>query len=520
MESILEKLNNYANDGYLPMHMPGHKRNTELFGKSLPFSIDVTEIPEFGDLHHGTDDCIKIAQERAARIFGADKSFFLINGSTVGLISAILASTRPGQKILMARNSHICVYHAIELGKLFPVYVYPDVYSGQIKEEDVRKALHKDKDIVAIVIASVTYEGIVSDVRNIAKAAHERGIVLIVDEAHGAHFGFDSYFPENANRLGADIVVHSLHKTLPSLTQTALLHCNGDLVDAKRVKESLHRLQSSSPSYVLMSSIDNCLKILEERGELFKEYAINLKNIRKRLGEINGNIIEKKHCAPEAHIGCEADACTKIESISDPSKIVINCMGFGLSGFETAKILHDKYKIQVEMATAREIIALTSIGDTSKALQRFAAAIEEINNSYKGRKYSEEKEVFGGEIYRKNDEGNAPVARYTAWQVFDEAKKGEIIRLPIMEAIGYICAEYIYAYPPGRPLIVPGEELTKESMKEIESVFRNIEYESKNYESKRTKRIKEKEIEEKETEKKETAKKTEEIRMIEVWILE
>ena len=205
--------------------------------------------------------------------FRAEETHFLINGSTVGI------SKRPRRSdaeeaipVLVARNCHKSVYHAIYMKELKPVYLYPgfDQETGlntQISPEDVRRALEADPAIRAVVIVSPTYEGIVSDVEKIGEEAHARGIPLIVDEAHGAHFGFHPYFPGNSNTKGADLVVQSLHKTLPSLTQTALLHMNGSYVNRREVRRYLDMLQTSSPSYVLMASIDDCVCRLEEKGD-------------------------------------------------------------------------------------------------------------------------------------------------------------------------------------------------------------------------------------------------------------
>ena len=261
--TLYEKLKMYGQSDYYGFHMPGHKRNPNLPGDRIPYQIDITEIHGFDDLHHA-EGILKEAQENAAAWFHAEETHFLINGSTSGILSAILGTTHRGDTILVARNCHKSVYHAIDMNELNPVYLYPAFDSEaqlntEISAEDVRTALEKNPKIRAVVIVSPTYDGVVSDVEAIAEAVHEKGIPIIVDEAHGAHFGFHPYFPENSNTKGADLVIHSLHKTLPSLTQTALLHVNGDLVDRRKVKKYLDMLQTSSPSYVLMASIDACV---------------------------------------------------------------------------------------------------------------------------------------------------------------------------------------------------------------------------------------------------------------------
>ena len=288
--TLYEKLDAYGKSDYYAFHMPGHKRNVNFMEENLPFGIDITEIEGFDDLHH-CEGILKDAQTRAASVYGAEETHFLVNGSTVGILSALAGCTRRGDEVLIARNCHKSVYHAVEIFGMKPVYIYPKkqeneeaVLSGCVDAADVEQILEQRREIRAVMIVSPSYDGVVSDIKKIAGIVHKYGIPLIVDEAHGAHFGFHDYFPENANRLGADIVIHSVHKTLPSLTQTALLHMNGSIVDRKRVERYLHILQSSSPSYVLMAGIDACIHMLETRkDEVFGNYAENLDSLREKL---------------------------------------------------------------------------------------------------------------------------------------------------------------------------------------------------------------------------------------------
>ena len=301
MATIYEKLKAYSDSDYYGFHMPGHKRKMHMSWDADPYSVDITEIEGFDDLHHA-EGILKEAQERAARVYHADETHFLVNGSTVGILSAIAGVTNKGDQILVARNCHKSVYHAIYMNELRPVYIYPEFDSKlqlniEISAEDVRRALNQYPQIRAVMIVSPTYDGVVSDVAEIAKAAHEKGLPLIVDEAHGAHFGFHPYFPENANQKGADIVIHSVHKTLPAFTQTALLHMNGNLVNREKVRRYLHMLQSSSPSYILMAGIDQCMEMLEyHREEVFAPYVERLKKCREELEKCkNIRLLETEH---------------------------------------------------------------------------------------------------------------------------------------------------------------------------------------------------------------------------------
>ena len=303
MEYLYEKLTAYGNSDYYAFHMPGHKRNMELMRARLPYNIDITEIDGFDDLHHA-EGLLKELQENAARVFQAEETHYLVNGSTVGLLSAVMGCTERGGRILMARNCHKSVYNAVYINELRPVYIYPEFseetdLNGEIHVDQIKKLLEEYEDIQAVVIVSPTYEGVVSDIEAIAEIVHEYKIPLIVDEAHGAHFGFHSYFPQNANTRGADVVIHSLHKTLPSLTQTALLHINGRYADRERIRNYLHMLQSSSPSYILMASIDECVRAMDERREeIMDTYVERLQHTRERLKQLkNIKLIETKDAA-------------------------------------------------------------------------------------------------------------------------------------------------------------------------------------------------------------------------------
>ena len=215
MKYLYSQLKTYEKSDFYPFHMPGHKRNPNVTGADLPYGIDITEIEGFDDLHHA-DGILLEAEKRAARVYSAEETHYLVNGSTAGLLSAVMGCTARGGKILMARNCHKSVYNAVYMKELYPIYIYPEFdpeteLNGEIRPEKVRLLLEENKDVQAVVITSPTYDGAVSDTKEIAGIAHERGIPLIVDEAHGAHFGFHPYFPDNSNSKGADVVIHSLH---------------------------------------------------------------------------------------------------------------------------------------------------------------------------------------------------------------------------------------------------------------------------------------------------------------------
>lgn len=439
MKTLYDRLETYGNSDFYGMHMPGHKRNRQLIPNRIPYELDITEIDGFDDLHHA-DGIIREAEARAARLYKAETTHFLVNGSTVGILSAILGSTNRGDKILVARNCHKSVYHAIDLNELEPVYIYPSHVesgmNGEISAEEVKTLLEREPEIRAVMIVSPTYDGVVSDVEKIAEIVHQYSIPLIVDEAHGAHFGFHPYFPENANRKGADVVIHSVHKTLPALTQTALLHLNGPIADRKKIERYLHILQSSSPSYILIASIDVCMEFLEQSGEReFETYVQALEKVRERLGRLcHLKLIETEQY--------------------DRSKLVISVQNSTLSSRELSKILREKYHLEMEMTAGNYILAMTSVGDTQEGLERFVSALEEIDAACKE---SKEKHCFGSlprtRLCLKSSEAV-------------ERKNG--ISIAWEDSVGLISMEYAYLYPPGIPLIVPGEEVTWEVISYLE----------------------------------------------------
>ena len=435
---LYEKLKMYQQSDYYGFHMPGHKRNKEKFPIGLPYEIDITEIEGFDDLHHA-ESILKEAQERAARLYKADESHFLVNGSTVGILSAILGVTDRGDKILVARNCHKSVYHAIYMNELEPLYVYPKYekdlqINGEISCKEIEEILEKEKEIKAVVIVSPTYDGVVSDVENIAKITHKYHIPLIVDEAHGAHFGFHKVFPKNANEKGADIVIHSVHKTLPAMTQTALLHLNGDIVNRESVRNYLHILQSSSPSYILMASIDYCMEMLENHGDiLFEEYVERLLSLRRELESLKHlRVIRTKHF--------------------DISKLIISVKDTNMTSGELSKILLEKYHLQMEMTAGTYVLAMTTVGDTVEGFLRLKNALFEIDRELKIHR-TEGKEL---ELPR------LPLV-YKSAKVIKEAQRDGLSYVKWEEAEGKIAGEYAYVYPPGIPFLVPGEQITKEA---------------------------------------------------------
>lgn len=444
MSDLYERLNEYCKSDYYPFHMPGHKRVAISYAS--PYEYDITEIDGFDNLHE-PEGILRICMDEASKLYATKRTYFMVNGSSGGILAAISATIKRGGKILVARNSHKSVYNAIYLRELVPFYLYPGFIeelgiNGGIYPEDVDKALNEHPDIEAVMITSPTYEGIVSDVKAIADIAHAHNVPLIVDEAHGAHFSMHEEFPESAVLMGADIIIQSMHKTLPSLTQTALLHLNGDIVSENQIEKYLRIFQTSSPSYVLMASMDKCIEKLKKDGiSLFDAYV-------KRMNAI------QIHCRQLTHVKVMNRSIVGKNGVYDYdiSKVVISVRGTGYTGKMLYKELLDKYHLQLEMAAGDYAIAMTSLMDSEEGLLRLFKALVEIDRDIR---------VYGKKSFFVNytDFSMQPAVVTKTMTEVDESEKEKV---KLDEAAGKISAEFVFLYPPGIPIIAPGEMITSE----------------------------------------------------------
>ena len=481
-ELLYDSLARYGKTDYYPYHMPGHKRRGEIEGFTDFFQIDITEIDGFDNLHQA-EGIIGRAQERAAELYGAEETFFLVNGSTCGILAAISAVTKKRDMILAARNCHKSVYHAALLQELEVRYLYP----GQIQEfdildavspEDVKAALEEFPECRVVVITSPTYEGIVSDIREIGRIIHEKGGILVVDEAHGAHLGLAEGMLENAVSQGADIVIHSLHKTLPSLTQTALLHVNGARVNRGRLRRYLNIYQSSSPSYVLMAGMDACLSYVRENTD------ICFAPLKKRHERFMRQMEECRHI----RIGSPGALAAKSYCFRawDICKLVISVKGTSMSGQVLYDILRDEFHLQMEMAAASYVLSIMTIADKEEGWQRLAEALLQID----GRLQKTEDTDITRQNEKTGTEKLRPEAKLTISEAFERVYGGRIYnkdsiqenlpgrasegvrRVPLSQVAGHISGDFVCLYPPGIPLLVPGEVIETHLAARIEESLR------------------------------------------------
>ncbi len=464
MRSLLEWLEEYASSDYYPFHMPGHKRNMpQEIGplKQVAFS-DITEIEGFDNLHR-SEGILKEAKERAASVFGAEETFFLVNGSTAGILTALSAAARQGSRVLVARNCHRSVYHTIYLRRLEPVYLYPGVVGGwgiadAVLPEQVEEALMRYPDTAAVVITSPTYDGVVSDVEAIAAAAHRRGIPLIVDAAHGAHLGFARGWPESPVRQGADLVIQSLHKTLPALTQTALLHANGDRIDRERIRRFEEIYQTSSPSYLLMGSIDACVRLMEAKGrQTMEAFSLLLDEFHAGLAGLDQIVLSGREIMRQGRM-----------KDYDEGKLLIAAQGTGLWGGFLYKEMLARYHLQMEMAGDSYVTAILTPWDKEEGLMRLSDALWDLD-----------KRMSQGRVPKGvwmapgcGEDGNLPYPILQPSVPLYEALEAPRMMCPLSEAAGRSASDYVNLYPPGIPLAVPGEFLTQELIARLEEYGR------------------------------------------------
>lgn len=468
MEHLYDKLKQNKASNRYPLHMPGHKRNMAGFPMEAFYGIDITEIDGFDNLH-APEGILKELMERASALYKAE-TYLLVNGSTGGILSAVSAAARRGDHVLMARNCHRSAYHALYVNGCGARYIYPsflETYGicGGISPKRMERMLAAYPDIRAVFVTSPTYDGVVSDIEAIVESAHARHIPVIVDEAHGAHFLMDHRFPVSAVSCGADLVIHSIHKTLPSLTQTALLHVQGSLIDRERLRRFLKIYQTSSPSYVLMAGIEQCISILETEKKALCDRFFSLNDrFEKKVRQLRHLKVfpagsdgygRRDRCRNE--IGWEKEIFD-----FDPGKKIISVRGTGMTGRALYDLLLNRYELQMEMAGQDYAAAIMTVMDTEEGFDRLADALTEIDAGLDGAPAGTCKEdgrtLQAGAPEEPRAEVDEPPQQVCG---IDTAMEAEHENVNLEDCVGEISAEFIYIYPPGVPLIAPGERFSE-----------------------------------------------------------
>ena len=452
-QSLLE----YQESDYYPFHMPGHKRNIEQLPVWNPYGIDITEIDGFDNLHDAKGILLD-SMKRIANFRRAEESFYLVNGTTCGILAGIASCCSWGDEILVGRNCHKAVYHGISTLGLVPRYICPHSYQdfhincGYLSEK-IEEMLTTFKNIKMVLLTSPTYEGIVSDIETITNIVHKYEIPLMVDQAHGAHFGMHKNFPISAVEYGADIVVESVHKTLPSYTQTALLHVQGNMVNRRNLRKYLGIYQTSSPSYIMMAGIEWCQKYCaSEKGKkAFDIYIEELHKLREQFTQFKYiRLFEPQ----KGVAGCKS---------YDDGKLVFGVADNLMSGQELYDRLQKQYHLQLEIASLYYVIAMTSVMDRKEGFERLIKALEEIDREL-------EEVNLGNNIDQLTKESviiEFPIQNQQICIPFEaELAKGEWVNF--REAFGRISKSYLYLYPPGIPFLVPGEKISEKVIAFVE----------------------------------------------------
>lgn len=442
----------------ISFHMPGHKGSAiykrfqyDDFLDNI-MDCDITEIIGADNLFQ-TEGIIKNVQDIYADLYEVKKSYLLINGTSGGIIAAIMASVPKGKKLIMARNCHKSVFNALTLADVQPVYAYPDLIqefgiSGAIRPEEIETLIEENPDAEAVILPSPNYYGICSDIKAIAEIVHRYNKILIVDQAHGAHLKMFSKFgvkglPMSAEEAGADIIINSTHKTLASFTQSAILNLNSDRISPYILEDKLQCIESTSPSYLLMASLDINARIVREHGsQLMKEWAEALDLFYAEAGKIEG-----------------MEFIGKVPGM-DYTKINFSLGAFGIAGDELEKALTESYHIFIELYTGNLVMCMTGIGNTKDDVAALISALKEIrekNLSF----YSSDR----SSLDKKQD---IPAGLLKRAPLFDIPKVK--MRVPLKDAEGLICASSIIPYPPGIPFVCPGEKFDKESISYIKTL--------------------------------------------------
>ncbi|MDT8716518.1 aminotransferase class I/II-fold pyridoxal phosphate-dependent enzyme [Clostridium sp. 19966] len=454
---LFDALMEYVKNDTIPFHVPGHKKGVGMDGvfKAFigdnPFKIDVTVFKQVDSLHHPTGS-IKLAQELAADAYGSDACFFSIHGTSGAIQAMIMSVVNNGDKILIPRNVHKSVTAGIILTGAVPVYMQPELdkkigIAHGVTPETVKNTLRANPDAKAVLVINPTYYGVATDIKKIADIVHKYDIPLIVDEAHGPHLKFNAKLPVSAIDAGADICSQSTHKIIGALTQCSLLQVNTKRVDASRVQQILSLLQTTSPSYILLASLDCSRRQIALHGKELLDKTIDLINYaRNEINKIPGFYSFSDEILGNPGVYA-----------LDPTKLTITCRDLGITGYDLDMILSNKYHIQMELSDLYNILAVGSFGDTSESIDSLISALKEISKEFSNR--TNKKPDF-------IDVPPIPDLVLNPRQAFNSYKTP----VSLKDSVGQISGEFLMAYPPGIPVLCPGEKITFEIVDYIQNL--------------------------------------------------
>ncbi len=442
---VYEALERFRKQRVVPFDVPGHKRGrgnpelVKLLGEQC-VSLDVNSMKPLDNLCHPVS-VIYDAEQLAADAFGAAHAYFMVGGTTSAVQSMVLTACKAGDKIILPRNVHKSVINALVLCGAEPVYVNPDVDNHigialGMETSQVEKAMDENPGAVAVFVNNPTYYGVCSDIRSIVKLAHDRGMLVLADEAHGTHLYFSDTLPVSAMEAGADMAAVSMHKSGGSLTQSSLLLLNST-VNTRYVEQIINLTQTTSASYLLLSSLDISRRNLALRGrESFEKVSSMAEYARKEINSIGGYYAYGKDIVNGGSI-----------YDFDVTKLSVYTRDMGLTGIEVYDLLRDEYDIQIEFGDIGNILAYISIGDRIQDIERLVGALEDIKRLYSR---------TSSKLH--NAEYISPIVAATPQKAFYSDKE----LIPIRETAGRICGEFVMCYPPGIPILAPGEQITEE----------------------------------------------------------
>lgn len=453
---LFEALVRYLQKDKAAFHTPGHKQGAamdpqwiDLVGREI-FRLDLTVLPETDCLFH-PQGAIKQAQDLAARAYGAERSYFLVNGSTGGNLSMLMGVLFPGDKVIVPRHSHKSVISGLIMTGALPVYIHPQTVKEwdlilNVSPDSVKKALADNPGARAVFVSSPTYHGICCDLKSIVKISHLQDRIVMVDQAHGPHLIFHPQLPTSASEAGADIWVESTHKIISGLTQAAMLHLRGPNIDVRDLESVLLLTQTTSPSYLLLASLDLARRQMALHGQKLLDRAINIaQEIRETINGLRGlYCLSAKDVAPFD---------------LDPTKLTVFVDGLGLTGYQASRILNEHYDIQAEMADWDHVAFIISIADDARSRDRLLSGLRSLARDWRQRRRRKFKVKFPTDY---------PPLSLTPREAYFASYR----TVPLKQAVGEIPTEFITVYPPGIPVIVPGERITAEAVEYVEAMRR------------------------------------------------
>ncbi|HEY9692366.1 MAG TPA: aminotransferase class I/II-fold pyridoxal phosphate-dependent enzyme [Oculatellaceae cyanobacterium] len=478
---IIDTLRECANKPHAAFYTPGHKRGqgiypqlADLLGQSV-FRADLPELPELDNLF-APEGVIEEAQKLAAEAFGAENTWFLVNGSTAGVMAAILATCGNGDKIILPRNVHQSAIAGLIISGAIPIFVNPEYdpvldIAHSITPDAVAVALKQHPDAKAVMMVYPTYYGVCGDVKAIAQITHQYNIPLLVDEAHGAHFTFHPDLPPSALSAGADLTVQSIHKVLGAFTQAAMLHVQGSKVEINRISRALQLLQSTSPSYLLLASLDAARQQMALHGNQLMTKTLLLANLaRNQIRQIPGLSVLEPLDIRQTN-GLDQPGLFALDS----TRLTVTVSGLGISGFEADEILHQQLGVTAELPSLQHLTFIISLGNTSEDIEQLVQALTTLSKDYQQESLLVEtshRAIVSGLTLLTETRGVAGISPREAFFVPTETLPIEKICDTCGGLHPYISAELICPYPPGIPVLMPGEQITPAAIEYLQQIIK------------------------------------------------